>query len=119
MLRNDDAPAIVINAHGVWDNTFACGVGLIPWAEIADVSLRRISRADLVAITSQDGIDLVARQTGWFKKTLVYVGLFLNVGTAILPTVCLPTKPAELVEQLRSFMGYAADREEATFVAQI
>jgi hypothetical protein len=64
----DKRPGIVINEEGLFDNSGAVSVGLVPWPDIKRVFIARVMKQEFLIIEVTNPEDYLNRFKNFFKK---------------------------------------------------
>lgn len=64
----DKKPGIVINNNGLYDNSSAAAIGLIPWEDITGVSVSSVVNQQFLIIGLKNPEEYIAAQTNLLKK---------------------------------------------------
>lgn len=101
----DKNPGLVVSEQGIYDNTSAFKVGLIPWSDISHIQASSMqasiaSKQHFVTIGLTDPESYIARETNALKKWLLKLNA-KNYGSPIhLSTNGLQTNHKELLQLL-------------------
>ena len=92
-------PAVIINAHGIVDNSSGTSIGFIAWDEIAEVSEYTFQNQTFLGIMPKDLDRLLARMPKW-KRAAIRANLGLGAAPINIPQVVLGVKVSDLVREI-------------------
>lgn len=65
---SDKKPGLIINNEGIYDNSSATAIGLIPWSDITHFSISSVMNQQFLIIGLKDPEQYITAQTNLFKK---------------------------------------------------
>ena len=93
-------PALVIDREGIVDNASALGVGLIRWAEVAELREYKFKGQTFLGIFPKELEQVLARQPGW-KRKAIQANIALGVAPVNIPQVILPIPVSDLMREIK------------------
>jgi hypothetical protein len=78
----DNKPGLIIDDHGLIDNSSGLPGGEIPWSDITNITVIEINRQKLIMLEVRNPEQYIARQTSGFKRKLMEIN-FKMYGTPL------------------------------------
>ncbi len=112
-MLGDKSPGLVISAEGVFDNSSAISVGLVPWTDILEIKETKVVNQTFISLIVKNPQDYIDKQTNPIKGILMQKN-YDSYGTAIAISVNgLSCDYQELKETLdKKFMDFKSNLKQ-------
>lgn len=96
---------LVIDKHGMTDNSSASSAGLIAWSDIESIRVLKIYNQKMILLKVSNPMDYINRQTSRFKRKGMEMNYKMYGSPLIIATNSLKISHKELLERLTACLN--------------
>ena len=105
----DSTPKLVVDARGV--NVSAWKVGLIPWSEVQEVTVRKIEKTTFICFQLRNE-NLFVQKLSAYQKSLLFINHRLGLPAFTILPSALATSESVIMDAVRRHQKGQSDKQE-------